>query len=54
MANRYADSDFTYCVNKNCKNKCWRYEGNYVFDKNSYYSFTNTCIKEGGKKSEKN
>ena len=30
MNNQYASTDFTYCVNKDCKNKCWRYEGNYL------------------------
>ena len=38
-----AKGDVTYCT-KRCKNKCWRHESNYNFDKNRLYSFTNICI----------
>ena len=37
----YASEDYTYCVNKSCTEKvfCAKYEGNYTFDIDSYYSF---------------
>ena len=36
-----AKSDYTYCVNRQCSQKvfCARYEGNYEFDEDNYYSF---------------
>ena len=43
---KQANTDTTYCVNKNCKNKCWRNADNYKFDEDKYYWFTNECEKE--------
>lgn len=43
-AKRKANMDTTYCTNEQCKDKCWRYKGNYEFDENIGYWFTNECI----------
>lgn len=41
-----ASFDKTYCVSKKCKNKCWRYESKWEFEKEGYYWFMETCKKE--------
>ena len=43
---KQANTDTTYCVNKNCKNKCWRNADNYKFDEDKYYWFTSNCERE--------
>ena len=37
-----AKHDITYCVCKDCKEKCWRHEDNYEFD-TGLYSFMAYC-----------
>jgi len=45
VGKRIAITDVTYCVNKSCKNKCWRHEDFNMFNKYLNYSFTNICIR---------
>ena len=39
--------DVTYCVNKECKNRCWRHLENYEVENGAFYSVTEECIKSG-------
>lgn len=34
-----AKTDYTYCVNEKCKNKCERHVDNYNFKEDELYSF---------------
>ena len=43
-AKRKANTDTTYCTNEQCKEKCWRWKGNYEFEKGANYWWTNECI----------
>lgn len=38
-----ANKDTTYCINKECKNKCWRHEINFKFKENENYWFMERC-----------
>ena len=38
-----AKGDRTYCVNKECKNKCERHESKWEFEKDRFYSFIEKC-----------
>lgn len=40
---RKANTDTTYCTNEQCKEKCWRWEGNYEFDEKENYWFMEYC-----------
>lgn len=46
-----AYTDYTYCTNNKCKNKCKRNIQYYQFEKNTNYSFCyfdeNNCIERG-------
>ena len=35
-----ANTDTTYCTNKDCKEKCWRYKENWYFDRDTNYWFS--------------
>lgn len=41
-----ARHDYTYCVSRNCKNKCERHVDNYIFKKDEAYSFVERCEKK--------
>lgn len=47
-AKRKANTDTTYCTNEQCKEKCWRHESNYEFDKGINYWWTFKCIEKVG------
>ena len=49
---KYANTDYTYCVSKTCKNKCWRHESNHEFNPYVNYSFMEEC--ENARKSHEN
>ena len=49
---READFDTTYCVNENCREKCWRYKDNWKFSENKNYWYIKKCDK-GESKYEK-
>lgn len=40
-----ANTDTTYCINKECPEKCWRYIDNWKFDKDTNYWFMDKCEK---------
>ena len=44
MYKREANTDTTYCTNKNCINKCWRYIDNWSFNPNINYWFMENCM----------
>ena len=46
--------DVTYCVNTECKNKCWRNMSNYEFEKDNNYWFMEICEPELMKKERRN
>ena len=46
--------DVTYCVNTECKNKCWRHMSNYEFEKDNNYWFMEICEPELMKKERRN
>lgn len=41
-----AKFDETYCVNKGCRKKCWRYSENYEFEADKNYWFMGYCLEE--------
>lgn len=43
-----ASTDVTYCINKECKDKCWRHISKYRLEKDEYYWYIKGCdnIKE--------
>lgn len=43
MDKKIAKTDITYCINKECTNKCWRHEDNFEFDNNKNYSWMEKC-----------
>lgn len=43
-AKKKANTDTTYCINEQCKDKCWRWKGNYEFEKGTKYWCTFKCI----------
>ena len=51
-----ASTNVTYCTNKNCKSKCWRYKDNWKFNNNLNYWFMEQCKKtiEKGELNESN
>ena len=38
-----ASIDVTYCINKNCKDKCWRHISKYRFETDEYYWYMKGC-----------
>lgn len=50
---REANTDTTYCTNKECKDKCWRHESNFSFNNKKSYWFTNECIEKEGRKDDR-
>ena len=46
MDKKQANTDTTYCNNKNCSDKCWRHINNYEFDNNKNYWVMSICDKE--------
>lgn len=49
-----AVGDVTYCVSKECKDRCWRHVDNYVFDDPCrLYSMMAECEKQRKKNTRK-
>ena len=46
MMNKEANTDVTYCTNKKCNDKCWRYIDNWKFKDNINYWFMEKCNKK--------
>lgn len=48
-----ANFDTTYCINKECNNKCIRHQDNYEFDDSKNYWFQEYCLEFLEKKGDK-
>ena len=53
MVMAVASTDVTYCTNKKCSKKCWRYYENYRYDKEGHYSYMGICKFEEERKRKK-
>lgn len=43
---KVASTDKTYCVSKDCAEKCWRNVENYIFSEEALYSFSYGCVRK--------